>query len=81
MKTSQKGNPGFGAQPEASLFEQAQEGCQESLNLLMARNEPLVFYAVNRQNLGDLPYEEAIQAGRIGLWRAILGFEPQRGVR
>ncbi|MGD9093587.1 MAG: sigma-70 family RNA polymerase sigma factor [Anaerolineales bacterium] len=49
------------------------------LDLLMARHEGLVRYAVNRQNLGDLADEEAVQAGRIGLWRAIEGFDPQRG--
>jgi RNA polymerase sigma factor (sigma-70 family) len=26
-----------------------------------------------------LPYDEAIQAGRIGLWRAVLGYDPGRG--
>jgi RNA polymerase primary sigma factor len=36
-------------------------------------------YAASRQNLGDLPFEEAVQAGRIGLWKAILGYDPQRG--
>jgi RNA polymerase sigma factor (sigma-70 family) len=30
--------------------------------------------------LGCLPFAEAMQAGRIGLWRAILGFDPQRGI-
>jgi DNA-directed RNA polymerase specialized sigma subunit len=28
---------------------------------------------------GTLPYDEALQAGRIGLWQALLRFEPQRG--
>ena len=81
MKTKQQEKPGLGRQPEARLFEQAQTGCQESLNLLMARHAGLVFSAVNRQNLGDLPYDEADQAGRIGLWCAIQGFDPQRGNR
>jgi RNA polymerase sigma factor (sigma-70 family) len=30
--------------------------------------------------LGDLPFLEILQAGRIGLWRAILGFDPHRGL-
>jgi RNA polymerase sigma factor (sigma-70 family) len=34
---------------------------------------------VRQQVLGELPFEEALQAGRIGLWRAILGFDPERG--
>jgi RNA polymerase sigma factor (sigma-70 family) len=79
MKNEQKRETGLGLQPEARLFEQAQGGCRDSLDLLMARHEPLVWYATHRQNLGDLPMEEAVQAGRIGLWQAILGFDPQRG--
>jgi RNA polymerase sigma factor (sigma-70 family) len=67
--------------PEAWLFEQAQTGYQDSLNLLMARHAGLVVAAVNRQNLGDLPRAEADQAGRIGLWRAIQGYDPGRGYR
>ena len=73
--------PGLGLRPEAWRFEQAQTGCQDSLNLLMARHAGLVVAAVNRQNLGDLPRDEADQAGRIGLWRAIQGYDPRRGYR
>ena len=79
MKKEGRWKSGLGLPPEARLFEQAQGGCQDSLDLLMARHEGLVGYAVNRQNLGDLADEEAVQAGRIGLWRAIEGFDPQRG--
>jgi RNA polymerase sigma factor (sigma-70 family) len=39
----------------------------------------LVHAVVRRQVLGDLPYTEALQAGREGLWRAILRFDPTRG--
>jgi RNA polymerase sigma factor (sigma-70 family) len=45
----------------------------------MARHEPLVVYAAKRQNLGDLSFDEAVQAGRLGLWKAILGFDPRQG--
>jgi RNA polymerase sigma factor (sigma-70 family) len=45
----------------------------------MERHDGLVHAVVRRQVLGDLPYAEALQAGRIGLWRAILGFDPNRG--
>ncbi|MBN1811918.1 MAG: hypothetical protein JXA14_08795, partial [Anaerolineae bacterium] len=27
----------------------------------------------------DISYEEALQAGRIGLWHAIQGYDPRRG--
>lgn len=81
MKKITQDKTGLGVQPEASLIEQAQGGCKESLNLLMERHEPLVVYAVKRQNLGDMPFEEADQAGREGLWNAIMGYDPHRGYR
>lgn len=34
---------------------------------------------VRRQTLGKLSFAEACHAGRLGLWRAILGYDPQRG--
>lgn len=34
---------------------------------------------IRRQGGGKLPYEEALQAGRIGLWHAIRGYDPARG--
>lgn len=64
---------------EATLFEQAQAGCTASLNELMQRHEGLVHLVVQRQWLLTLPYEDAVQAGRRGLWRAILGYDPGRG--
>ena len=65
--------------PEATQFSQAQAGCSESLSQLMARHDGLVQAVVRQQRLGELSFEEALQAGRIGLWRAILGFDPERG--
>jgi len=79
MKKEARKESGLGKPPEVRLFKQAQGGCQDSLNLLLARHEPLVKYAVKRQNLGDLPWEEAVQAGRIGLWKAILRYDPYQG--
>lgn len=64
---------------EATPFEQARAGCRESVDLLMEQHERLVRYAVNRQVLLDFPFEEAVQAGRQGLWRAILRYDPHRG--
>jgi RNA polymerase sigma factor (sigma-70 family) len=65
---------------EATLFQQAQAGCSTSLNKLMARHDGLVQAVVRQQVLGDLPFTEALQAGRIGLWHAVLGFDPWRGL-
>lgn len=69
---------GLGEQTEATLIRQAQAGCQESLNLLLLRNEGLVHWVVQHQWLCTLPYDQAIQAGRQGLWHAILGFDLER---
>jgi len=45
----------------------------------MTRHEGLVHAVIHKQYLYGLPYEEALQAGRSALWRAILGYEAQRG--
>jgi RNA polymerase sigma factor (sigma-70 family) len=68
-----------GQPAEVVLFRQAQTGGRESLNALMEIHDGLVRAVVRRQVLGDLPYAEALQAGRIGLWRAIMRFDLSRG--
>lgn len=65
---------------EATLFRQAQAGCRDSLNWLMARHEGLVHAVVRRYGFGDLAFTEALHLGRMGLWRAILHYTPERGV-
>ncbi len=65
---------------EATQFHQAQAGCPSSLNALMAYHDGLVQTIVRQQVLGGLPFTEALQAGRVGLWRAIQGFDPTRGL-
>jgi len=71
---------------EASLFYQAQADCRDSLDRLMTTHDGLVQAVVRRQVLGQLPFAEAVQAGRLGLWRAICRYtqcpvdDPQRGV-
>ena len=64
----------------AALFRQAQAGCADSLNRLMAEHDGLVHAVVRQQALGRLSFAEALQAGRIGLWRAIRGDDTQRGL-
>ena len=78
VRTYEAGGPGPAS--EATLFRQAQAGCSVSLNALMARHDGLVQAVVRQQVLGDLPFAEALQAGRIGLWQAIVGFDPARGL-
>ena len=63
----------------ANLYTRAQDGDAQSLEELMQMHEGLVHHIVRQQWCGCLSYEEAAHAGRIGLWRAILGFDPERG--
>jgi RNA polymerase sigma factor (sigma-70 family) len=79
MNGRSQATDGPGTPTGAALFRQAQAGCRNSLARLMATHEKLVHAVVRKQVLGDLPFAEALQAGRIGLWHAILGFDPQRG--
>ena len=64
---------------DANLYAQAQGGDGQSLEDLMRMHEGLVHHIVRQQWRGRLSYEQAIHVGRIGLWRAILGFDPGRG--
>ena len=75
--SSEKGSPR--PPSETALWQQAQAGCRKSVNLLMSQHDGLVHAVVRQQVLGSLPYDEALQAGRTGLWRAILGYDPERG--
>jgi len=65
---------------EIPVYKQAQAGDHRSLDQLMRRHEGLVQAVVRQQSLGDLPFAEALNAGRVGLWHAILGFDTQRGL-
>lgn len=79
MNRRSQASGGPGLPTEAAPFRQAQAGCRDSLARLMATHDGLVHAVVRQQVLGYLPFAEAIQAGRIGLWRAILHFDPQHG--
>jgi len=79
MEGIEKGGSSLHA--EATLYRSAQAGCPESLDRLLRQHEGLVRQIVAHQQLCGLPFEEALQAGRIGLWRAIEGYDPQRGTR
>ena len=68
-------NPG----QEANLYVQAQGGDAQSLEELMRMHEGLVHHIMRQQWRGRLSYEQAVHAGRVGLWHAILGFDPGRG--
>jgi len=64
---------------DANQFVQAQAGNTESLEQLMRTHEGLVHHIVRQQWRGCLSYEEVVHTRRSGLWRAILGFDPERG--
>lgn len=68
-----------GSVGDAGLFVQAQAGCADSLNRLMAMHDGLVQTVVRRQFRGTVAFVDALQAGRIGLWHAIMGYDPRRG--
>ncbi len=63
----------------ANLYWQAQAGDEQELGKLRRMHEGLVHHIVRKQWRGGLSYEEAIHAGREGLWHAILGYDPQQG--
>lgn len=79
MYTQDHGTDDPGQPAEVVLFHQAQTGNRASLNALMERHDGLVHAVVRRQVLGELPYADTLQAGRIGLWRACMRFDPGRG--
>ena len=51
----------------------------QAVQQAMEQHDGLVHAFIQRQGGGDIPYEEALQAGRIGLWRALQGYDPARG--
>jgi RNA polymerase sigma factor (sigma-70 family) len=55
-------------------------GQVRDINAVLAAHERLVHWVVHRQWLGGLSYAAAVQAGRLALWRAAQGYDPQRGV-
>lgn len=60
-------------------FRCAQGGCERCMEYLLGRHEGLVHAVIRRVEIGGVSYREAVQEGRIGLWRAILGYDPERG--
>jgi RNA polymerase sigma factor (sigma-70 family) len=48
---------------------------------VLAAHEGLVHWVVRRQWRGGLSCEDALHEGRLGLWRALVGYDPARGVR
>ena len=51
----------------------------QALAAALEQHTGLVHAVIRRQGGGDLSYEAALHAGRIGLWRALQGYDPTRG--
>jgi len=60
-------------------LQHAQQGCPCCLNQLMQKNDGLVHWVIRRYGSDPLSYDEALQAGRIGLWQALRHFDLARG--
>ena len=52
---------------------------EAEFNQGILEHEKLVGWVVRRQWSGGLPYADLLQVGRIGLWRALQQFDPERG--
>lgn len=57
----------------------AQAGCRDCVERLLVRHARLIPLIVHRQWPGKADYADLIQEGWIGLWLAILHFDPGRG--
>jgi RNA polymerase sigma factor (sigma-70 family) len=62
-----------------AAFECAQAGCARCVEALLRRHEKLVHAVLRRQWRGEVAIADLLQEGRIGLWQAILHFDPHRG--
>jgi len=63
----------------AMRFGCAQAGCPVCLDALLREHSGLVYWMVMHQAGRKTAYADLLQAGRIGLWRAILHYEVGRG--
>lgn len=57
----------------------AQAGCPDCLETLLRENKGLIQSVIQKQGMGGIDYADLVQEGRIGLWLAILHFDPARG--
>jgi len=63
-----------------AVFACAQAGCETCVEALLKRHERLVHSILRRQWRGDVACADLLQEGRIGLWQAVMHFDPHRGV-
>lgn len=58
----------------------AQSGCRACQENLVREHEGLVHAVIRRSWVGTTTYDDLLQEGRLALWRAVNGFEIERGV-
>ena len=61
------------------VFACAQGGCMACQEALLKRHERLVHAILRRQWRGEAACANLAQEGRIGLWQAVMHFDPHRG--
>ena len=62
-----------------AIYGCAQAGCQTCLEALILHHEGLVHFVLQQQFRGGMEYDDLAQEGRIALWKAVLGFDPEHG--
>ena len=65
---------------ESEMYGCAQAGCESCVTQLLKRHQGLVHACIQYAEIGGVVYAEAVQEGQIGLWLAILRYDPKRGV-
>ena len=60
-------------------FACAQAGCPGCLETLLRENKGLIQRVIQTQGMGGIDYADLVQEGRIGLWFAIMHYDPARG--
>ena len=65
---------------DGAIFACAQAGCERCMEYLLEKHVGLIHACVRYLEIGGVAYMEAVEEGRIGLWRAILRYDPRRQV-
>jgi len=70
----------FQNDPAASgEFGCARAGCRACQDALIREHTGLIHAVLRRVAHAGVPYDELVQVGRVALWRAVCGFDPERG--
>jgi RNA polymerase sigma factor (sigma-70 family) len=61
------------------IFVCAQGGCLDCQEALLREHQGLIYKVIRQPGVGGIDYADLEQEGRIGLWQAILHYDPGRG--